>query len=301
MVPPIKEYAKALSNFQFALLLTLPVLLFLVVLMGYPLGYAVWLSVHDIQFVFGRMRVEYVGFGNFVAVYKSPEFWHAALISIRFTIESVILTISIGLGLALVMNSRAGKSRAMRTLMLLPWAVSLYGAGTMWFYLTSGQTGIVTSLSYWLGFDRPLNLMSASSVVDLLALGNAWNLAPLVGFFLLANLTTIPQRLYDLAAIDCLGAPGRFLHVTLPPLRFTLFVFTSIATVLSLRLFDFIDVMSRGGPGNSSTVLPYLLYDISFKQLELGYGAAMSFYLLALIVAATLMLYFVWGRREEAG
>jgi multiple sugar transport system permease protein len=189
----------------------------------------------------------------------------------------------------------------MRTLMLLPWAVSLYGAGTMWFYLTSGQTGIVTSLSYWVGFDRPLNLMSASSVVDILALGNAWNLAPLVGFFLLANLTTIPQRLYDLAAIDCLGAWGRFIHVTLPPLRFTLFVFTSITTVLSLRLFDFIDVMSRGGPGNSSTVLPYLLYDISFKQLELGYGAAMSFYLLALIVAATLMLYVVWGRREEAG
>jgi multiple sugar transport system permease protein len=59
--------------------------------------------------------------------------------------------------------------------------------------------------------------------------------------------------------------------------------------------------MSRGGPGNSSTVLPYLLYDISFKQLELGYGAAMSFYLLALIVAATLVLYFVWGRREETG
>jgi multiple sugar transport system permease protein len=59
-------------------------------------------------------------------------------------------------------------------------------------------------------------------------------------------------------------------------------------------------VMSRGGPGNSSTVLPYLLYGISFKQLELGYGAAMSFYLLALIVASTLVLYFVWGRREEA-
>lgn len=300
MMKPSRAPTKALSHLQFALMLTLPVLIFLVLLMAYPLGYAVWLSFHDIQFVFGKMRVDYVGLGNFVAVYQSAEFWHAVWISVRFTVESVALTILIGLGLALVMNGALGRSRFMRTLILLPWAVSLYGAGTMWFYLTSGQTGVVTAISYWLGFDRPINLMSASSVVEILALGNAWNLAPLVAFFLLANLTTIPRRLYDLAAIDCLSAWGRFIHVTLPPLRFTLFVFTSIATVLSLRLFDFIDIMSRGGPGDSSTVLPYLLYDISFKQLSLGYGAAMSFYLLALIVLSTLLLYFVWGRREES-
>jgi multiple sugar transport system permease protein len=296
----MRDRTRALSNLQFALLLSLPVLLFLVLLMAYPLGYAVWLSTHDIQFVFGKMQIEWVGFDNFIAVYHSPEFWRAVLISLRFTIESAALTIVIGLGLALVMNGPGGNSRALRTIVLLPWAVSAYGAGAMWFYMTSGQTGIATTLSYWLGHNEPVNLMSQSSVIEILALGNAWTLAPLVAFFLLANLTTIPRRLYDLADIDQLGAWGRFVHVTLPPLRFTLFVFTSIATVLCLKLFDFIDVMSRGGPGDSSTVLPYLLYDISFKQLELGYGAAMSFWLLAIIIASTLLLYVVWGRHEEA-
>jgi multiple sugar transport system permease protein len=296
----MQDRTRAFSNLQFALLLTTPVLLFLVVLMAYPLGYAAWLSVHDIQFVFGRMRIENVGAGNFIAVYQSPEFWHAAFISLRFAIESVVMTIAVGLGLALVMNGAGGGSRTLRTILLLPWAVSLYGAGTMWFYLTSGQTGVATWFAYAMGFSAPINLMSASRVVDILALGNAWNLAPLVAFFLLANLTTIPKRLYDLAAIDRLGVWSRFFHVTLPPLRFTLFVFTSIATVMSLRQFDFIDVMSRGGPGNASTVVPYLLYDISFKQLQLGYGAAMSFYLLAMIILATGLLYLCWGRREEA-
>jgi multiple sugar transport system permease protein len=296
----MQDRTRALSNLQFALLLTLPVLLFLVVLMAYPLGYAIWLSMHDVQFVFGRMRADDVGLSNFVAVYQSPEFWHAALVSLRFALESVVLTIAIGLVLALVMNSAAGSSRLLRTILLLPWAVSLYGAGTIWFYLTSGQTGVATSLAYALGYSAPINLMSSSRIVDILALGNAWNLAPLVAFFLLANLTTIPKRLYDLAAIDKLGVWRRFVHVTLPPLRFTLFVFTSIATVMSLRQFDFIDVMSRGGPGDASTVVPYLLYDISFKQLQLGYGAAMSFYLLAMIILATSLIYLFWGRREEA-
>lgn len=296
----MRDRMRALSNLQFALLLVTPVLVFLLVLMAYPLGYAVWLSLHDIKFIFGRMQIEFVGLDNFVTAYRSAEFWHAVWVSIRFTVESVVLTMLIGLGLALVMNGPGGRSRIVRTIILLPWAISLYGAGTMWFYLVSGQTGVVTAVSYWLGHGGPINLMSSTSIVDILALGNAWNLAPLVAFFLLASLTTIPRRLYHLADIDRLGVWSRFVNVTLPPLRFTLFVFTSITTVMSLRLFDFIDIMSRGGPGNASTVLPYLLYDISFKQLELGYGAAMSFYLLALIIGATLLLYLAWGRREEA-
>ena len=74
-----------------------------------------------------------------------------------------------------------------------------------------------------------------------------------------------------------------FLNVTLPPLRFTLFVFTCITTVLSMKLFDFIFVLSGGGPGTASATLTYRIYKESFKDLDLGYGAAMSFMLLALI------------------
>ena len=89
-----------------------------------------------------------------------------------------------------------------------------------------------------------------------------------------------------------------FLNVTLPPLRFTLFVFTCITTVLSMKLFDFIFVLSGGGPGTASATLTYRIYKESFKDLDLGYGAAMSFMLLALILGTTLLLYAVWGRRE---
>ena len=85
----------------------------------------------------------------------------------------------------------------------------------------------------------------------------------------------------------------------MPPLRFTLFVFTCIITVLSLRTFDYIFTMSRGGPGRRlGDVLTYQLYKISFQDLNLGYGAAMSFFLLALILAPTVLLYLLWGRRE---
>jgi len=302
MTPTAGRFAQSreLSNLQFALLLTLPVLAFLVVLMAYPLGYAVWLSLNNIQFILGQRDIEFVGIGNYIAVYQDPAFWHSVAISIRFTIESVVLAITIGLGLALVMNAAGERSRLLRTIILVPWAVSPYGTGVMWFYLLNGQSGIVTTIFQWFGNDEPPNLFSPTTVVEFLAVGNAWNMAPLIAFFLLAGMRTIPTRLYHLAQIDQLGAWGQFIHVTLPPLRFTLFVFASIATMFSLKMFDYINIMSRGGPGDASTVVPYLLYDISFQQLALGYGAAMSFYLLALIILSTLLLYVVWGRREEA-
>ena len=295
----MNRHTNQLSNLQFALLLSLPVLLFLLLVMGYPLVYAIWLSLHDVQFIFGKMRAEYVGVANFAQVIGSEEFWHSIWVSIRFTVESVILTISIGLALALVMNMRMRYRGLIRTIIILPWAVSLYGTGVMWFYLARGQSGIATSISYALGFERAVSFITSRFVIETLALANAWNMAPLVAFFLLANLNTIPQRLYHLADIDQLNLVEKFLHVTLPPLRFTLFVFTAIATVLTLKQFDLVYVLSRGGPGDISTVTPFLLYDVSFKQLLLGYGSAMSFFLLVLIVGSTLLLYFLWGRREE--
>ena len=123
-------------------------------------------------------------------------------------------------------------------------------------------------------------------------------MAPLVAFFLLASMLTTPTRLYDLAAIDQMNRFEVFFNVTLPPLRFTFFVFTCITTVLSLKQFDYIFTMTQGGPGTASSVLTYELYKVSFINLDLGYGAAMSFFLLALILAVTLLLFFFWGRRE---
>jgi multiple sugar transport system permease protein len=287
-----------ISNLQFALLLALPVLVFLVLVVAYPLGYAVWLSLHQVQF-FGGYRATYVGLDNFAAVIADGKFWWSAWVSLRFTVESVVLAMLIGLGLALTLNRPLRFAGLLRTLVILPWVVSLYGTGIMFAYMAKGQTGIGTALAFLLGGSDAVNLLSRAWVIEVLALGNAWNMAPLVAFFLLANLKTIPQRLYDLAAVDRLSSWQTLWNVTLPPLRFTLFVFTCITTVLSLKLFDFVFVLSGGGPGTASATLTYQIYKTSFKDLDLGTGAAMSFLLLAMIIGSTLLLYLVWGRREE--
>ena len=286
-----------LSDLRFALLLSLPVLLFLVIIVAYPLVYAVWLSLNEIKF-FGGYKANFIWFENYAEVLGDEDFWWSTWVSIRFTVESVVLAMAIGLALALIMRHNRRWRGLIRTLIILPWSVSLYGTGIMFFYLVRGQSGVATTIAYVFGADEPVNFLNRTWVIEVLAIGNAWNMAPLVAFFLVANMSTIPERLYHLAAIDRMSRLETFWNVTLPPIRFTLFVFTCITTVLSLKLFDYIFVMTGGGPGTASATLTYQLYKISFKDLQLGYGAAMSFLLLFMIVGSTLLLYFIWGRRE---
>jgi multiple sugar transport system permease protein len=294
---PRRIRRRELTDGQFALLIGLPVIVLLAAIVAYPLIYSAWMSIQRVIF-FGGYRTKFVGAKNFSRVFNDPDFWWSAWVTVRFTAESVILAMLLGLAIGLLLNRQTRLASLLRTLVFLPWCVSLYGAGLMFAYMARGQTGIATAILAHFGYTSVPDFMTTRSIIEVLALANAWTMAPLVGFFLLANIKTIPKRLYDLAAIDRLNAFSTFWNVTLPPLRFTLFVFTSITTVLSMKLFDLIFVLSGGGPGNTSSTLTYELYKVSFKNLDLGYGAAMSFCLLFMIIASTLTLYLLWGSRE---
>jgi multiple sugar transport system permease protein len=287
-----------LSDTQFALAVGVPVLVFLVLVVIYPLGYAVWMSFQRIV-LFGGYHSVFVGLRNFSDALRDSDFWLSAWVTMRFTVETVVLTMLIGLGLALMLNRPMWGGGLVRTLVFLPWCLSLFAASLMFAYMARGQTGLGTSIAYALGIPRSVDFMTSALVIEVLALGAAWTMAPLVAFLLLANLETIPKPLYDLAALDQLSWLETFRFVTLPPLRYTLFVFTSIIIVLTMKLFDFVFVMTGGGPGRASATLTYLVYKVSFRNLDLGYGAAISFYLLFLITGATFLLYFAWGRRAS--
>jgi len=296
-VGPASERAE-LSNVQFALVFAVPVLIFLVVVVAYPLAYAFYISFHDVRF-FGGYRADFVWFENYAAVLVDDAFWASAWRSLLFTVQTVILTLMIGTGIALVLRDLPPGWRWLRALIILPWAVSPYGTGIFFAWIGRGQTGFGTALASAMGFDTTITFISADIIILYLSVAAAWNMAPLVAFFLLANMMTTPARLYDLAKIDRMSRFETFRHVTLPPLRYTYFVFASITTVLALKIFDLIFTMAQGGPGNASNVLTYTLYKTSFVNLDLGYGAAMSFFVLAFILGLTGILYLVWGRRED--
>jgi len=291
---------------QFAMILSLPVIIFMLLIMAYPFGYALWLSFREVS-LFGGFSTQYVGLQNYSEALGSKRFWRAMSTTFRFVGFSVIFAVSIGLALALLMNKVKRGLAVLGTIIILPWSVSLYGAGVMWQYLVRGQTGFVTALVNNITGTTDTqsaieySLLKKEWIVELIALANAWNLAPLVAFFLLANLKTIPKRLYDLATIDKLSTWQKFIHVTLPPLKYSLFVFTTIVFILSMKLLDFIFVIAQGGPGGASTTMSYYVYELAFRQTNYGFSAAVSFYLLFLIIVGALSLYVFWGRKLDDG
>lgn len=287
---------KELSNLKFAILLMSPVVIFLLLIIIYPLFYSLVISFQRVT-VLGGFQTLFIGTKNYIDLLRSSDVWYGTFISIRFTAESVIFTILIGLGISLALSKVEKGKGLIRSLVILPWAVSSYGAGVIFRYFWRGHSGLPTALAYLFGIEKRVSMLDQHTV-EALAIGQAWRFAPLVAFFLLANLEVIPSGLYNMAKIDHLGAFKEFFYVTLPYLRYTLFVFTTIVVVFSLREFDFIFTQTGGGPGFASSVLPYQIYKSSFIDLNLGYGAAMSFYLLILIFLVALLLFFVWGRRE---
>lgn len=129
-----------MSSFQFALVFAVPVLVFLVVVVAYPLAYAFYISFHDVRF-FGGYRADFVWFDNYAKVFGDDAFWASAWRSLLFTIQTVILTLLIGTGLALVLRDLPRNWRWLRALIILPWAVSPYGAGIFFAWLGGARPG----------------------------------------------------------------------------------------------------------------------------------------------------------------
>ena len=158
---PRRIRQRELTDGQFALLIGLPVIVLLGAIVAYPLVYSAWMSVQRVMF-FGGYRTKFVGAHNFAKVFNDPDFWWSTWVTIRFTAESVILTMLLGLAIGLLLNRQTRLGSLLRTLVFLPWCVSLYGAGLMFAYMARGQTGIATAVLAHFGYTTAPDLMTTS-------------------------------------------------------------------------------------------------------------------------------------------
>ena len=152
-----------LSNLRFALIVSIPVLLFLLLVVAYPLAYALYLSFNQIQF-FGGYSAEWAGFTNYVNVVKDGDFWSSLWLTLLFTVETVILTLAVGMALALILKRLPQGWRWLRALIILPWAVSPYGAGIFFGYLAGADwRGHGACEHVWLERHRSISSRPSSS------------------------------------------------------------------------------------------------------------------------------------------
>jgi len=270
-------------------LFVLPLVVLVLLLIAYPLGSAVYLSLTE-KYVGYPPR--FVGLKNYVELTGDPVFRKVIWNSAVFTVGSVTVKLMIGLLMALSLHQALFARRLVRGLLLLPWVVPTVITALAWHWMFDALRGFINvSLETlgligepiaWLG--QPATAMMAVVVV------NIWRGFPFFGVSLLAGLQAIPADLYEAAAVDGASATQRFRHVTLPGLRPVIFVTTLISTIFTLNDFNIVYVMTRGGPGIATHILATYTYEVGFQALRWGRAVAVSMYLMPLVVVMIVVL-----------
>ena len=270
-------------------LFVLPLVVLVLLLIAYPLGSAVYLSLTE-KYVGYPPR--FVGLKNYVELTGDPVFRKVVWNSAVFTVASVTVKLVIGLLMALSLHKALFARRLVRGILLLPWVVPTVITALAWHWMFDALRGFINvSLETlgligepiaWLG--QPSTAMMAVVVV------NIWRGFPFFGVSLLAGLQAIPADLYEAAAVDGASATQRFRHVTLPGLRPVILVTALISTIFTLNDFNIVYVMTRGGPGIATHILATYTYEVGFQALRWGRAVAVSMYLMPLVVVMIVVL-----------
>jgi multiple sugar transport system permease protein len=277
--------------------LTSPALLVFTVFMFVPIVLTFWYSLHRYS-GFGRMR--WLGLDNYRTIADDPTFWTALRNTVLFTAISVPLSIALGLGAALLLNRWMPARGLFRALIYLPVVISGVAAGVIFLRLFDPVTGIIDQLLDQAGL--PTVNWQGSGIAALLSViaVTTWQGIGFGMVVYLAGLQGIPREIYEAAAMD--GAAGwrRFRRITWPLLAPTTFFLVVYSIITSFQVFDVVYVLTRGGPGTSTTFLVQYAYDQGFNQRRQGYAAAIGTILYVIVLALTVVQWRLQRRRDEA-
>ena len=244
------------------------------------------------------LRIErFVGPRHYVNAITSEAFWSVTLRTLYFGVMTVVFTLTVSFRIALLLNrSFRGRTFVLVTV-LLPWAVPPVVSGVLWVQMFHAEFGFINGLVrafggsgdiLWLG--RPLLALHAVLVAE------TWRWIPFATLFLLAGLKTIPVTLREAAAIDGASPWATFRHVTLPLLLPVVVPVVIFLFVWSMKVFDTIFVLTRGGPSGNTTTLNYRVFQQAFEQFSFGSASATA-YLLSLLTIVTIAGLSVMRRR----
>ena len=254
-----------------------------------PIFYALFLSFQKVQLL-GGIEYEFLGLRNYSRLIEDGRVW----IALRNTVEYVVIVVPtqtiLALVLAVTLNSGVKGKNWWRIIYFMPTITSsaVLTLIFMWIYNTNGL------LNEFLAFFRlPTYNWLGDPAVALkgIMLMNIWSTAPFFMVIYLAALQDIPKSVYEAATLDGANGWRQFIHITLPLLKPVTFFVASVGVIGTFQLFDQSYIFSggSGGPNNATLTVVLLIYQYVFKDLQMGYAAALAFLLAAVIITATLV------------
>jgi multiple sugar transport system permease protein len=271
-------------------LLSLPALATIVAVMGFPLIYLLWMSLHRWSMV-GFEPPRFVGLRNFLQLADDGRFIEALGRTFWFTALGLASNLPLGLGIALLMHERFPGRDICRALLILPMVATPVAMGLVWVIMLDPTLGIVRFLLGGVGIAHPPLWLSDPDVVMLtLVAVDAWMWTPMVALICIAGLAALPTEPFEAALVDGASALQRFRHLTFPMMLPTLMVAAMLRVMDLLKVIDIVYVMTGGGPGHLSETINLYNYLAALSYDKIGYGSAIALVLLVNVMICTLGL-----------
>jgi multiple sugar transport system permease protein len=279
---------KGLSERSLARVFVAPSVATMALIALFPVIYAVTLSLYAYT---RRQRGDFTGLGNYLEALGSGRFWSAVEFTFTFTVVSVALEFTIGMGFALLMNQAFRGRGVTRATILIPWIIPTVIAAQMWFFMFNVTPGFIN----WLLGLGDLNWLGSGGTARFaIIFADVWKTAPFVALLLLAGLQTIPGDVYESGRVDGAGPWQRFWYITMPLLKPAILVALLFRTVDALRVFDLVAVMTRGAHGTES--LSILVQQYVVRTPDPGYGSALSTITFVLVLGIGVVFVKLLGR-----
>ncbi|MDX0896978.1 ABC transporter permease subunit [Sinorhizobium medicae] len=280
----------AMSDRWFSILLIVPAMLVILVFALLPLAYALDVSFRFADLTRGRIG-DFVGLDNYRAVLHDRAFWSSVGVTLKFTLTAVTLEMVLGIAIAFLIHGATAGKGIIRSLMILPLATSAAMTGLFWRYLYDTQFGLINHFLGLVGLPEPNWLGDYTIALWSVILFDVWQWTPFVALIALAGLQALPKEPFEAAELDGASTFRVLRTLTFPMLKPVLFLVLVLRTIDSVRLYDAVAVLTRGGPGTVTETMTFYLYRTGLKLFRMDYASTMAiFFLYAMLVASLFAL-----------
>jgi len=286
-------------DYRMAYLFVTPIVLLVLSLVAYPFTYAIYLSM---TYKLVGLPPVFVGFENYIRLTWDGFFQRAVVNSFIFTFGSVGFKLVLGVVMALVLTSNIRWRSFWTGVLLIPWVAPTVVSALNFLWIFDGSLGVLNYVLVRMLHVFPQGVgwlsepgLAMASVVAV----NIWRGFPFFGISFLAGMKAIPAELYEAAEVDGASVVQRFRHITLPGIRNIMIIVVLLSTIWTFNDFQIIYILTKGGPGGTTMVMPVLTYETAFGAQRLGEAIAVALYLLPALAVTIMVLarYMRKGRK----
>lgn len=269
----------------------LPVVAVLMIAAFIPLGYGLVLSFHRYKLTIATSRPAFIGLQNYINMFKDEIFIKSLTNNILFALLSVSIELAVGVMVAMMLSDDNRMSRLLTTFLMVPMIIAPVASGTLWRMMVDRTYGVVNYILSFVGIPPVSWIGDYRIALYTVVFVDCWQFIPFVALLVLSSIKSIPNSFLDAARVDGASPWKVFTKVVLPITSPVIIIVAMIRFIDAFKIFDVVFVMTQGGPGNATEMLPTYIYRQGIKFLDVGYSSATA--ILFIIVMSLIAWVFI--------